>query len=131
MRTFETRARVRFAETDASGIVYYNEYFVYFELGRIEMFRELGLPYDARVPILETRCRYHAPARFDDPLLVQTFVEEVRTKAFRLGARVLRETDGGEPALLAEGWTVMVTTDDERRPCPLPEAFRSALGAAA
>lgn len=130
-RIFETRTRARFAETDESGIVYYGSYFVYFELGRVEMFRELGLAYDFHVPIVETRCRYHAPARFDDELSIHTFVEELRTRAFRLGARVYRVRDHGDDELLCEGWTAMVTTGDDRRPIPIPADFRAALEAIA
>ncbi len=130
-RIFETRTRVRFAETDESGIAYYGSHFVYFELGRVEMFRELGLSYDFRIPIIETRCRYHAPARFDDVLSIHTFVGELRTKAFRLDARVYRVRDGQEPELLCEGWTAMVTTGEDRRPIPIPAAFRATLEAIA
>lgn len=129
MKKYETTTRVRYAETDATGIVYYNNYFIYFEVGRIEMFRELGLPYDYRLPIVETHCRYHASAKFDDELTIQTFVEEVRTKGFRLGARVYRNSrEGGEPLLLVEGYTAMVTTDEAGTPRPLPPEFRAAFG---
>ncbi len=76
-RVYTTRTRVRYAETDATGIVYYGSYFEYFEVGRVEMFRTLGLPYDWRLPIVETHCRYRAEARFDDVLEVETTVEEV------------------------------------------------------
>ncbi|MCC6751479.1 MAG: acyl-CoA thioesterase [Deltaproteobacteria bacterium] len=130
-RTFSTRTRVRFAETDASGIVYYNNYFVYFEVGRIEMFRELGLPYDWRIPIAETHCRFRASARFDELLEVHSFVEEVRSKGFRIGHRVHR-VDGPDEglALLAEGYTAMVHVGEDRRPRLLPTEFRAALDAA-
>jgi acyl-CoA thioester hydrolase len=130
-KLFTTRTRVRYAETDASGIVYYASYLLYFELGRIEMFRELGLPYDARLPIVETLCRYRAPARFDDLLEIQSFVAEIRSKGFCIGGRVHRVGEAGELELLAEGHTAMVTTDDERHAVPLPPRFRQALAGAA
>ncbi len=130
MKIFKTRTRVRYAETDAAGIVYYNCYFVYFELGRIEMFRELGLPYDWRLPIAETYCKYLASARFDDCLEIHTFLQQVRSKGFRLGCRVFRMAEQGqgsaavnEPELLVEGYTAMVTVGQERRPVALPEQF--------
>ena len=88
MKVFSTRLRVRYADTDTSGIVYYASYFLYFETGRVEMFRELGLPYDYHLPIVETACRYRAPARFDDLLEVHSFVEGTRSKGFRIGHRV-------------------------------------------
>ncbi len=127
MRIFETSTRVRYAETDATAIVYYGNYFVYFELGRIEMFRELGLVYDRRLPIVETHCRYHASAAFDDPLRIETFLEEVRTRSFRLGSRVYRVAPhDAQPLLLVEGWAVMVTVDNGS-PVVLPPNFRAAF----
>ena len=133
MQVFRTRLRARYAETDATGIVYYGSYFEYFEVGRVEMFRALELPYDWRLPIVETHCRYRASARFDDLLEVETAVEEVRTRAFRLGQRVYRISGGqaGSDAreLLAEGYTVMMT-QDASGPCTLPREFRAALGPA-
>jgi acyl-CoA thioester hydrolase len=128
MKVHHTTTQVRFAETDESGIVYYANYFIFFELGRVEMFRELGLPYDYRLPIVETYCRYLAPAKFGDLLEIRTSLEEVRSKGFRLGARIYRTTtDGSEPRLLAEGYTAMVTTDETGTPCPLPPEFRRAF----
>ncbi|MFH2008995.1 MAG: thioesterase family protein [bacterium] len=128
MKIFKTRTRVRYAETDATAIVYYGNYFVYFELGRIEMFRELGLPYDWRLPIVETHCRYHASAAFDDPLEIHTFLEELRARGFKLGCRVYRvRDDDPEPLLLVEGYSSMVTVGEERTPIPLPEDFRRAF----
>jgi len=131
MKIFETRARVRYGETDASGIVYYASYFLYFETGRVEMFRALGLPYDAHLPIAETTCRYRASARFDDELVIHSFVRELRSKGFVIGCRVHRLTTDGSLELLVEGHTGMVTAGADGRPVPLPAAFREALGTAA
>ncbi len=138
MKTYTTRTRVRYAETDAAGIVYYNNFFVYFELGRVELFRELGLPYDWRLPIAETYCRYHASARFDDELEIRTSLKQVRSKGFRLGCEVYRLGPAGgdgnsdgvvEPELLVEGYTAMVTLDDDGATVELPPAFRAAFDA--
>ncbi len=129
MTVFCTHARVRYAETDASGIAYYGSYLLYFELGRVEMFRQLGLPYDRRLPIAETYCRYHASAVFDDLLQVETTVAQLRRCGFRLACKVFR-LDGEERTLLAEGFTAMVTAGEDGRPTPLPEAFRAALASA-
>ncbi len=128
MRTFTTRLRARYAETDATGIVYYNAYFVYLEVGRIEAFRELGLTYDRHLPIVETGCRYHASAVFDDLLEVETVVGQVRSRGFRLDGKVFRVEPDGARTLLVEGFCAMVTVDDANRPIPLPLAFRAAFG---
>ena len=129
MRVFKTRTRVRYAETDCSGIVYYNQYFVYFELGRVELFRALQLPYDRRLPIVEAGCRFHASARFDDLLEIHTFVEEIRTRAFRFGHQVHRVRDEAtdELELLARGFAAMVHADPGRQGAPMPARFREAL----
>ena len=129
VKIFKTHTRVRYAETDAAGIVYYNNYFVYFEVGRIELFRDLGLPYDWRLPIAETHAEFHASAEFDDPLEIHSFVAEVRRAGFRIGCRVYRTRRGEEPVLLAEGYTSMVTVGENKKPVPLPEAFRQAFEA--
>jgi acyl-CoA thioester hydrolase len=128
MKIFSTRTRARYADTDTSGIVYYASYFLYFETGRVEMFRELGLPYDYHLPIVETACRYRAPARFDDLLEIHSFVEELRPKGFRIGHRVHRVADDGALELLVEGHTAMVTVGEDRKAAPLPAAFARALG---
>jgi acyl-CoA thioester hydrolase len=127
MRVFRTRLRVRYADTDASGIVYYASYLLYFETGRVEMFRELGLPYDYHLPIVETACRYRAPARFDDLLEVHSSIEETRSKGFRVGHRVHRVGDDGALELLVEGHTSMVTVGEDRKATPLPPAFVEAF----
>ena len=130
MQSHTTTTRARYAETDCSGIVYYNSYLLYFEKGRVEMFRALGLAYDWHLPIAETYCRYRSPAHFDDLLEIRTFVAEVRSKGFRLGCEVYRidETGDSEPTLLAEGYTAMVSVGPDRRPVPLPEPYRRAFG---
>jgi len=128
-KIFKTTARVRYAETDAAGIVYYNNFFVYFEVGRIELFRELNLPYNWRLPIAETFARFHASAEFDDPLEIHSFVGEVRTMGFRIDCRVFRTREGEDPLLLAEGYTAMVTVGEDKKPRPLPEAFQKAFDA--
>jgi acyl-CoA thioester hydrolase len=126
-KIFITETRVRYAETDAAGIVYYNNYFVYFEVGRIELFRELGLPYDWRLPIAETCATFHASAEFDDPLEIHSFVQEVRRAGFKIGCRVFRVREGEQPLLLAEGSTAMVTVDEKKKPRELPPTFREAF----
>lgn len=121
------QVRVRFAETDASGIAYYGSYLLYSEFGRVELFRALGLAYSWRIPIRETHWRYHRSACFDDLLEIHTTVQEVRTRAFRLKSDIHRRHDDGSLELLAESTTVMVHVGDDRRPTPLPDGFRQIL----
>ncbi|MFC2171847.1 acyl-CoA thioesterase [Acidobacteriota bacterium] len=129
MKVFKTRTRVRYAETDAAGIVYYNNFFVYFELGRIELFREIGLPYDYHLPIAETYSSFKSPAFFDDLLEIHSRIAELRSKGFRIGAQVFKVKDNGTLVLLAEGYTSMVYVGEDRVPVEFPSDFRSAMEA--
>ena len=79
--------------------------------------------------IVETACRYRAPARFDDLLEVHSFVEGTRSKGFRIGHRVHRVQSDGALELLVEGHTSMVTVGEDRKPVPLPPRFVEAFAA--
>ena len=100
--------RVRYAETDQMGFVYYGNYLRWFEIGRTEMLRELGMSYreveaaGIRLPVLEAHCRYRQPARYDDRVVVETRLAGLGRASLRFAYRVLREPDD---ELLAEGGT--------------------------
>ena len=130
-----TQVRVRYAETDQMGIVYYANYLVWFELGRVELLRSLGLAYSRLetdhgciLPVIEARCRYRSPARYDDEILIETRPAMLRGSVLKFAYRVLRKADGEEqPTLLAEGETVHVVCDDQLERKPLPERYAEAL----
>ena len=127
--------RVRYAETDQMGIVYYANYLVWFEIGRVELLRSLGLAYSQMekdhkliLPVVEANCRYRAPARYDDEILIETRPALLRGSVLKFAYRILRNgMDGEEPQLLAEGETVHVVCDDQLRRKPLPERYAEAL----
>jgi acyl-CoA thioester hydrolase len=126
--------RVRYAETDQMGVVYYANYFVWFEVGRVELMRSLGFEYrvleeqdQCFLPVVEANCRYKAPARYDDVLTLETRVLNQRTSMIRFGYRLLREMPDKEPVLLAEGETVHVVVDRAMQKTVLPERFAAAL----
>ncbi len=130
-RVSESTLRVRFAETDAQGIVYYANYFVWFEVGRVNYLREVGFNVLRREQegitfvIAESRCRYHASARFDDPILIRTWISQVKERSFVFSYQVLNQETG---VLLAEGETVQVMVDPTtHKPIPIPEEFRRQL----
>ncbi len=130
-RVSESTLRVRYAETDAQGIVYYANYFVWFEVGRVNYLREVGFDFREREKqgisfvIAEARCRYHASARFDDPILVRTWISQVRQRSFTFSYQVINQDTG---ALLAEGETVQVMMDPKTfKPIPIPDEFRHKL----
>jgi len=129
------QVRVRYAETDQMGIVYYANYLVWFELGRVELLRSLGLAYsqlekehECILPVVEATCRYRSPARYDDEILIETRPAMLRGSVLKFAYRILRRAKDGEGAkLLAEGETVHVVCDDQLNKKPLPEHYAAAL----
>jgi acyl-CoA thioester hydrolase len=119
------------------GIVYYANYFVWFEIGRVEFLRELGFHYkemetedDCFIPVVETNCRYKAPARYDEELLLETRILHMRSSVLKFGYRLLRPSADGSPAmLLAEGESVHVLVDRAMQKKALPPKYAAALRA--
>ena len=132
-----TAVRVRYAETDQMGIVYYANYLVWFEIGRVELLRSLGLAYSQLetdhqciLPVVEATCRYRSPARYDDEILIETRPTLLRGSVIKFGYRILRKApDIESPVLLAEGETVHVVCDDQLNKKPLPPEHEAALRA--
>ena len=129
------QVRVRYAETDQMGIVYYANYLVWFELGRVELLRSLGLAYsqlekehECILPVVEATCRYRSPARYDDEILIETHPAMLRGSVLKFAYRILRKGhDGAVPTLLAEGETVHVVCDDQLKRKALPAHYAEAL----
>jgi acyl-CoA thioester hydrolase len=132
-----TEVRVRYAETDQMGIVYYANYLVWFEIGRVELLRSLGLAYSQLetdhqciLPVVEASCRYKSPARYDDRIVIETRPSLLRGSVIKFAYRILRMgADGEESKLLAEGETVHVVCDDQLNKKPLPPEHEAALRA--
>lgn len=132
-----TQVRVRYAETDRMDIVYYANYLVWFELGRVELLRSLGLAYsklesdyDCILPVIEARCRYRAPARYDDEILIETSPALLRGSVFKFAYRILRKgADGAPDTLLAEGETTHVVCDPKLQRKRLPPPYETAIKA--
>jgi acyl-CoA thioester hydrolase len=131
-----SQVRVRYAETDQMGIVYYANYLVWFEIGRVELLRSLGLAYsqleiehECILPVVEANCRYRSPARYDDEILIETRPALLRGSVLKFAYRILRKAprEGIEHELLAEGDTVHVVCDDQLKRKPLPERYAEAL----
>ena len=97
-----TEVRVRYAETDQMGIVYYANYLVWFEIGRVELLRSLGLAYSQLekdhqciLPVVEASCRYRSPARYDDQILIETRPSLLRSSVLKFAYRILRKGHDG------------------------------------
>jgi acyl-CoA thioester hydrolase len=123
----EARVRVRYAETDQMGVVYHANYFVWFEVGRVEFIRQMGLDYksmeqeeDALIAVVEASARYKAPARYDDDLIVRTTLAGVRGPIVRFRYSVLRADD---EMLLCEGETVHVVVGRDMKMREMPQRY--------
>ncbi len=120
--------RVRYAETDLMGVVYHGNYFVWFEVGRVEYCRQLGLNYkrmeiddDSFIVVVEANCRYRRPARYDDLLTVRTRLTESRRRTIRFAYEIFRQGSGDQ---LATGETLHVICDRLGQPKSLPDKYR-------
>jgi acyl-CoA thioester hydrolase len=131
----ETRIRVRYAETDQMGVVYHSNHFIWFEIGRVELLRQLGFSYkemetvdDCFIAVIDARCRYKAPVHYDDEVVVRTFLKHVREKVIHFGYELLA---ADSRQLLAEGETTHIVANSQMKPRRLPEkylkVFRSAV----
>jgi acyl-CoA thioester hydrolase len=126
-----TKTRVRYGETDQMGIVNNAVYPTYFEMGRTEMFRELGLPYKKieqegiMLPLSELHIKYHRPAFYDEELSVETFIDEFPTSRIRFKYNIYDET--GE--LLVTGETVLAFLNAKtRHPTRIPKYLADVIG---
>jgi len=124
---YETRFRVRYAETDQMGVVYHANYIVWFEVGRVEMLRQLGFSYremekddDTHIVVVDVRCRYKMPARYDDLICVRTCLLNVRESLLRFGYEIMRDSD---QVLLAEGETVHLIVGSDMKRSSLPKKY--------
>ncbi len=127
MKNFITRTRARYAETDTAEVLYYGSYFLYFEVGRVEMFRELDLPYRRDIPIVDTYCKYLRPGYFDDLLEIHTRFDDISEKGFKIRNQVYRVTDDNNIELIAEGYVTMVYVNENRKVSKLPNYFLEAF----
>ncbi len=127
----ETTIRVRYAETDAMGVVYHTNYLIWFEVGRGEYMRQKGSDYaelEARgfyLPVSEVEARFIAPARYGDLVTVRTWIEELRSRSLTLAYEVVMQATG---QVLATGYTKHICADRTGRVRVIPREIRELLG---
>jgi acyl-CoA thioester hydrolase len=125
-RIVETTLRVRYAETDAMGVVYHANYFV----GRGDWFRAFGQDYGEWetlgyfLPVSEAHARFHAPARYADVITLRTRIKEARSRGVTLGYEVL---DAASQKRLVSGWTRHICMNHEGQACRLPGNMQKLL----
>lgn len=125
-----TNVRVRYAETDQMGYVYYGNYAQYCELGRVEMLRNLGFSYKSleeqgiMMPVLEFNLKYVKPAHYDELLTITTVITEMPSVRIRFDYQIFN----AEGQLLNEAWTTLVFVNKASgRPCRAPENLMAAM----
>ena len=130
MYTFETLIRVRYGETDQMGYVYYGNYPLYYEVGRTEMLRSVGLSYRSMeedgilLPVRSLNIRYIEPARYDDLLTLRIILKEKPAARIHFCYELYNE----QKTLLNTGETVLVFVDAQtRKPCRAPDVLLTGL----
>jgi acyl-CoA thioester hydrolase len=126
---YDATLRVRYAETDQMGVVYHANYLVWFEVGRVELIRALGIEYkrmeiddDCHIVVADAHCRYHQSAKYDDVLRVRTRIAESRNRIVKFSYEVFRDADN---ELLATGETTHVICGSNGKPKLLPKKYLS------
>jgi acyl-CoA thioester hydrolase len=121
--------RVRYAETDQMGVVYHANYLIWFEVGRVELMRALGVEYksmekedDCHIVVVQANCRYLSPAKYDEELRVRTRIAEMRNRSISFAYELFRGQH-----LLATGETVHIICGANGRPKTLPQKYRDIL----
>lgn len=122
--------RVRYAETDKMGVVYYANYFVWFEIGRTELLRSLGWSYremedsGIALPVIEAQCQYLQPAHYDDELEIDTKGTLLSAVRIAFDYEIVRRSDR---VINVSGRTVHAAVNNQGRPCRLPDRIRVGL----
>lgn len=127
----EVRVRVRYAETDQMGVVYHSNFAIWFEIGRVELMRQLGFAYrdmeerdQCRIPVADLHIRYKEPAYYDDELVVRTRLTGVHRSLLQFQYQVFR---AGGDAVLAEGETTHLIVDHQLKRRSLPQKYLTAF----
>ena len=122
--------RARYAETDQMGIVYHSHYLVWCEVGRTDYIRRIGMPYaelerqGMRLAVSEASLRFHAPARYDDLVRVETSMQDVRSRAVTFDYRIVNADTG---TTLVTACTTLVSLDTSGKPVTLSAEFRERM----
>jgi len=124
----DATVRVRYAETDQMGVVYHANYLVWFEVGRVELIRALGIEYtrmekedDLHIVVADAHCRYQHPARYDEVLRIRTRIAESRNRIIKFSYELFRDADA---KLLATGETTHIICGSNGRPKLLPAKYQ-------
>ena len=124
--------RIIYGDTDQMGVAYYANYLRWFEIGRTELLRQIGIPYASieekglRFPVTEVSCRYFRPSRYDDVITIETALTSLGRVTLTFSYRLLRKEDG---ALIASGWTKHACVDEKGEVTKIPPDLEATLKA--
>ena len=123
----DCQIRIRYAETDQMGVVYYSNYLIWFEIGRSAYCRKQGFSYaemeaqtESFLAVAEVSCRYHAPAHYDEIVNIRTSIASLKKRALRFQYQILNKQSG---TLIATGSTTHVILNKNGSPKTLPEKY--------
>ena len=128
-KEFSTEVRVRYADTDQMGVVYYANYLVWLEVARTEFLRSSGIDYrniekekQLALPVVEAYCKYKAPARYDEIIMIRIKVSQVKNSSLRFNYSLFNKENN---ELLAVAYTTHVFIDKDRRPVRMPQEIQN------
>ena len=131
MKTNETEQRVYYSDTDHGGVVYYSNYLKWFEIGRTEILRQLGLNYadfekqGLIAPVVEVKCNYKGPAVYNDLIIIKTAINDIGNSSIKFNYEIINKKNN---KLLAEGYTVNIFADKKTmKSVKIPDSLRKAL----
>ena len=122
-----TSIKVRYKETDQMGVVYHGNYFTWFDIGRTEFFRDLGMVYTELedegilLPVIEANCKYKKPAKYDDEIIIITKLSRLKGVRLKFQYTLYRKEDN---ILIAEGYTIHAFVDKELRPINFKKKYK-------
>ena len=132
MTVHQTQFRVRYAETDQMGVVYYANYLIWMEVGRAEFCRAAGIRYKdmestdgIRLAVVEAHCRYLRPARYDDEITVKTWIARANRRMIEFHYQIL---DAPTSQTMAEGETKHIFLGADMKPVKLPHKYYEFFG---
>src|SRR5690348_15192088 len=113
------------------GVVYHANFFIWMEVGRVELMRSVGFEYkqmelevDCHLPVVDARCRYKSPAYYDEEIVIRTELRNLRGSLMHFGYEIMRQSDG---ALLAEAETTHIVVNAQMEKRQLPDRYRAAF----
>ncbi len=130
MKKFKYKFFVQYGDTDKMGYVYYANYYVWFEAARTDFLRKAGYSYkimeqeNVFLPVAESHCKHFSPAFFEDDIIVELWVSELKNASIKISYNVFRENDN---TLLATGYTVHPAINDAGKIIRLPDKFKNLL----